>query len=64
MGLVIAGFGVLILLLGRLAPDRGGLLPGDLYIRRGNFTFYFPIATSIVFSLVLSLILYLLTMRR
>ena len=31
-------------------------LPGDIYVRRGNFSFYFPIITSIVVSIVLSLI--------
>jgi hypothetical protein len=33
-----------------------GRLPGDIYIRRGNFTFYFPITTAIVVSVVASLI--------
>jgi hypothetical protein len=33
-----------------------GRLPGDIYIRHGNFTFYFPITTAIVVSIVLSLI--------
>jgi hypothetical protein len=40
--------------------SRLGRLPGDIYIRRGNFTFYFPITTAILFSLVLSLIFALL----
>ncbi len=34
-----------------------GRLPGDIAIERGNFRFYFPIATSVVLSIVLSLIL-------
>ena len=33
-----------------------GRLPGDLFVRRGNFSFYFPITTSIIVSIVLSLI--------
>jgi len=33
-----------------------GRLPGDIYLRRGNFSFYFPLTTSIVVSIVLSLI--------
>jgi hypothetical protein len=37
-----------------------GKLPGDIYIKRENFTFYFPLATSIVISIILSLILWLL----
>lgn len=36
-----------------------GKLPGDIYIQRKNFTFYFPLATSLVVSLVLSLIFWL-----
>jgi len=51
IGLVVAGFGLLIMLglpLGRL--------PGDFAVRRGNFSFYFPLATSIVISLVLTLL--------
>ena len=34
-----------------------GRLPGDIYIRRGSFTFYFPLATSIILSILLTLIL-------
>ena len=55
VGLVIAGLGLLIsmgLPLGRL--------PGDLSWRRGNFTFYFPIVTSILLSLLVSWLLWLL----
>ena len=36
-----------------------GRLPGDIVIKRENFTFYFPLATSILISLILTLILYL-----
>ncbi len=35
-----------------------GRLPGDVRIERGNFSFYFPIATSILLSIIISLILY------
>ena len=34
-----------------------GRLPGDIVVRRGNFSFYFPLATSIVVSLLLTLVL-------
>jgi hypothetical protein len=37
-----------------------GKLPGDIYIKKENFSFYFPITTCIIISVVLSLILYLL----
>ena len=41
-----------------------GKLPGDIYIHRGNFTFYFPLSTCIVISLMLTLILTLFLGRR
>jgi len=52
LGLLIAGVGLLV--------NLGlpiGRLPGDFTIRRGNFTFYFPLATSIIASIVLTLIM-------
>ncbi len=58
LGLIIAAVGVLLTLAGRI--PWLGRLPGDIYIKRENFTFYFPLATSIIISVVLSLILWLL----
>ena len=52
IGLVIAALGVLISL---GAPIFR--LPGDIVVRRGNFSFYFPLATSIVLSVLLTLLL-------
>jgi hypothetical protein len=52
IGLAVAGLGLLVMLgipLGRM--------PGDFYVRRGNFSFYFPLTTSIVLSVVLTLVL-------
>lgn len=40
-----------------------GRLPGDILIQKKNFTFYFPLATSLLVSLILSLILWLLSKR-
>ena len=57
-GLLIAGVGVLMTL-----GLPIGKLPGDFSFRRGNFSFYFPLATSIIISLVLTLILMLLGRR-
>jgi len=51
-GLVIAGFGVLMML-----GVPFGRLPGDLMVRRGRFSFYFPLATSILLSILLTLLL-------
>ena len=52
VGLAIAGLGLLMML-----GLPIGRLPGDISIRRGNFSFYFPIVTSIVLSVLLTLIL-------
>ena len=52
VGLGIAGLGLAVMLGVPL-----GRLPGDFYMRRGSFTFYFPLATSIVLSVLLTLIL-------
>jgi hypothetical protein len=52
IGLGIAALGVAIML-----GVPIGRLPGDIYVRRGNVSFYFPLATSIVLSLLLTLIL-------
>jgi hypothetical protein len=57
-GLVIAGIGIL-LALGAKIPWLGKL-PGDIMIEKRNFKFYFPITTSIIISIILTLILYLL----
>ncbi len=54
-GLIIAGIG-----LAMLAGFPIGKLPGDLVIRRGSFTLYLPIMSSIVVSLVLTVLLSLL----
>ncbi|BDV43894.1 hypothetical protein GURASL_28170 [Geotalea uraniireducens] len=57
-GLLITAVGVLLTFAGRI--PWLGRLPGDIYIKRDNFTFYFPLATSIILSVVISLILWLL----
>ncbi len=58
IGLIIAAIGALFSLAGKI--PWLGRLPGDIYIKRENFTFYFPLATSIIVSVVLSFILWLL----
>lgn len=55
IGLVIAAAGA-ALTFGPKMPWLGNL-PGDIHIRRENFSFHFPIATSLLISLVLTLIL-------
>ncbi|HOI16098.1 MAG TPA: DUF2905 domain-containing protein [Geobacteraceae bacterium] len=56
-GLVIAAVGALLLLSGKI--PWLGRLPGDILVKREKFTFYFPLATSLLISLILSLILWL-----
>ncbi|AVX31963.1 MULTISPECIES: DUF2905 domain-containing protein [unclassified Carboxydocella] len=60
-GLFLVGAGLLIWLMEKILP--AGRLPGDIYIQKGNFTFYFPLATSIVISIILTLLLNLLFRR-
>jgi len=68
LGKVLVILGIAVALLGLLlwgsasipVLDRLGRLPGDLYVRRGNFSFYFRITTAIIVSVVLSLLLALL----
>jgi DUF2905 family protein len=55
-GLLLVGIGLLWPLLARLGLGR---LPGDLYIERPTFSFYFPITTSILVSLAISITLWL-----
>ena len=54
-GLIMAGLGLLI-----MTGVPIGRLPGDFSFKRGNVTFYFPLATSIIASLLLMLLLTLL----
>lgn len=68
MGRVILTVGLLLVVIGLVVTFLGkipglGKLPGDIYVKRGNFTFYFPLATSILLSLLLSLIINVI-MRR
>lgn len=62
IGLLLAIVGAVMYLSGR-ANLPIGRLPGDITYRKGNFTFYVPIATSILLSLILSLILWFLNRR-
>ena len=61
LGRVLMVVGGVLLLAGIALTAFGGLgrLPGDFVFRRANFTFYFPIVTSILLSIVLSLLLWL-----
>jgi len=68
LGKILIAFGLLIALAGvvLVLVDRVpwiGRLPGDIHFQRGNFTFYFPLATSLLLSVVLTVVLYLLGRR-
>lgn len=65
----LSGFGKILILIGLILALLGGIiylfgkipflgkLPGDIYIKRDNFTFYFPVVTMIIISLILTIII-------
>ncbi len=58
---VLIFFGAVLIIAGFLAALFGkfpgiGKLPGDIYFRKGSFTFYFPLTTCLVLSLLLTLV--------
>jgi hypothetical protein len=57
-GIILIVFGVIISFAGKI--PWLGRLPGDLLIKRDNFTFYFPLATCILVSVLVSLLFWLL----
>jgi hypothetical protein len=72
LGKLLLGFGVVMIVLGGIFLLLGNLsgkvpwigrLPGDIYIQRGNWSFYFPLATSILLSIILTLIFSFFTRR-
>ena len=52
VGLAIAALGLLMMI-----GVPFGRLPGDIMVRRGSFSFYFPLATSIILSIILTILL-------
>jgi hypothetical protein len=61
LGVVVAAVGVLLVVFDRV--PWVGRLPGDIHLQRGNWTFYFPLGTSILLSLILTLVLWLIGRR-
>lgn len=51
IGLAITALGLLVML-----GIPFGRFPGDIYVRRGNFSFYFPLATSLIVSILLTVL--------
>ncbi|HZY09768.1 MAG TPA: DUF2905 domain-containing protein [Bacteroidota bacterium] len=58
-GIVIIGMGFLLMFFERI-PFLGKL-PGDIHVKKENFQFYFPITTSVVLSVIVSAILWLIS---
>jgi hypothetical protein len=56
IGIVLVILGLLFSLGGRI-PWLGHL-PGDIYVQRGRFTFYFPVTTCLLISIIMTLIFY------
>ena len=68
MGKLLIFLGAGLILLGIFLSLAGkvpglGKLPGDIFIKKENFTFYFPLTTSILASVFLSLVLYFVNRR-
>ncbi|WP_457680474.1 DUF2905 domain-containing protein [Thermovibrio sp.] len=57
-GIALIVIGLILILIGKLSFPLGRL-PGDIVIKRDNFVFYFPLGTSILISLILSLLSFL-----
>ena len=60
-GILLIVVGLLITVVGKIPGF--GKWPGDILIKKEHFTFYFPITTSIVISIILSVVLYLLNRK-
>ncbi|MDG5786433.1 DUF2905 domain-containing protein [Evansella sp. AB-P1] len=66
---ILITLGVIMIVVGLLWQVGGrffslGKLPGDILIKRGNTTFYFPIVTSIIISIILSFLLFIFSRFR
>ena len=61
LGFFLALIGVLVLVAGKI--PWLGKLPGDIFIQKKNFSFYFPLTTSIILSIILTLLLYFITRK-
>ena len=69
LGKILMSFGMVLIVIGGLFTLSGkipwiGRLPGDIYIKKGNLAFYFPIVTSILLSIAFSLIVFFVGQKR
>jgi hypothetical protein len=56
IGIVLIIVGLLMTMAGKI--PGGGKLPGDIFIKKANFSFYFPLTTCILLSIILSAVMY------
>lgn len=68
IGKMVMLFGAILLIVGAILHFGGkfislGRLPGDIHFEKGNFSFYFPIATSILLSIIITIVLNLFNRR-
>lgn len=61
LGGIVVAIGIVLVVFGRIPWI--GRLPGDIHVERGNWSFYFPLATSLLLSVVLSLVLWFISRR-
>ncbi|WP_072151797.1 DUF2905 domain-containing protein [Candidatus Kryptobacter tengchongensis] len=63
LGVLIFVFGLILLIADKIGSKIPflGKLPGDILLQKRNFTFYFPLTTSILLSLILTLVLWILS---
>jgi hypothetical protein len=61
IGLIIAGIGLVMIFAGKIPWI--GRLPGDFFFRGKNFSFYFPLTTGLLISVILTIILWFLNRR-
>jgi hypothetical protein len=64
LGAVIVFVGFLMVVLGRFPGLKIGRLPGDIYVEREGWRFYFPLMTSIILSVIASLLLWFFSRKQ
>jgi uncharacterized protein HemY len=68
LGKLLVFSGIILIFVGLLLSFAGkipgiGKMPGDIYIQKKNFSFYFPLTTSLMISMILTLILWLINKK-
>jgi hypothetical protein len=63
MGRMLIILGAVLMVAGLIISFTGGRMPGDIVVRRPGFTFYFPVVTSIVLSVILTLVMWFFQRR-